>query len=243
MDRFGVRRTMTLALAVTAAAVALIAGDAQCLAAGAAVGRGCRRRLRLCRRLSVGLMSRRAGFAERQGLVVGVLTAANAAGQLVFLPTMASLVTHAGWRVMSLVLAARWSSLVPVVGAVDARPAGAISVSPPTATKRGPQPVAARPGNPIGGRLPRARRGRADARFLADRGRLFVCGATTNGLIGTHLIPACVDHGLSEVIGAGLLGRDRRVQLSRRHDVGLAQRPLGQPGAARLVLSGCAVWR
>jgi predicted MFS family arabinose efflux permease len=36
-------------------------------------------------------------------------------------------------------------------------------------------------------------------------GGYFVCGATTNGLIGTHLIPACVDHGLSEVAGAGLL--------------------------------------
>jgi predicted MFS family arabinose efflux permease len=33
----------------------------------------------------------------------------------------------------------------------------------------------------------------------------FACGATTNGLIGTHLIPACIDHGLSEVAGAGLL--------------------------------------
>jgi len=33
----------------------------------------------------------------------------------------------------------------------------------------------------------------------------FVCGATTNGLIGTHLISACADHGYTEVEGAGLL--------------------------------------
>jgi predicted MFS family arabinose efflux permease len=33
----------------------------------------------------------------------------------------------------------------------------------------------------------------------------FVCGASTNGLIGTHLIPACIDHGYSEVSGATLL--------------------------------------
>ena len=44
-------------------------------------------------------------FGEREGFVVGILTAANAAGQLVFLPTMAQLATHAGWRIMSLVLA------------------------------------------------------------------------------------------------------------------------------------------
>jgi hypothetical protein len=41
--------------------------------------------------------------------------------------------------------------------------------------------------------------------FWLLAGGYFVCGATTNGLIGTHLIPACVDHGLSEVAGAGLL--------------------------------------
>jgi MFS family permease len=41
--------------------------------------------------------------------------------------------------------------------------------------------------------------------FWLIAGGYFVCGATTNGLIGTHLIPACVDHGLSEVAGAGVL--------------------------------------
>ena len=41
--------------------------------------------------------------------------------------------------------------------------------------------------------------------FWLIAGGYFVCGATTNGLIGTHLIPACVDHGLSEVGGAGVL--------------------------------------
>jgi len=41
--------------------------------------------------------------------------------------------------------------------------------------------------------------------FWLIAGGYLVCGATTNGLIGTHLIAACVDHGLSEVSGAGLL--------------------------------------
>ena len=41
--------------------------------------------------------------------------------------------------------------------------------------------------------------------FWLLAGAFFICGATTNGLIGTHLIAACSDHGLSEVIGAGLL--------------------------------------
>jgi hypothetical protein len=41
--------------------------------------------------------------------------------------------------------------------------------------------------------------------FWLVAGGYFVCGATTNGLIGTHFIPLCVDHGLTEVAGAGLL--------------------------------------
>ena len=41
--------------------------------------------------------------------------------------------------------------------------------------------------------------------FWLIAGSYFVCGASTNGLIGTHLIPACVDHGLTEIAGAGML--------------------------------------
>ena len=62
-------------------------------------------------------------FRRRQGLVVGILTAANAAGQLVFLPNLAELVTHFGWRVMSLVLAGAVVAFVPLVVLADARPA------------------------------------------------------------------------------------------------------------------------
>ncbi len=47
--------------------------------------------------------------------MVGLLTAANAAGQLVFLPNLAELVTHFGWRTMSLVLAGTVVVFVPLV--------------------------------------------------------------------------------------------------------------------------------
>jgi sugar phosphate permease len=104
MDRFGARRTITLALATAAVSVVLTPAMNQTwqlvLLWGVAVG------------LSTGfvggfLAAYIAGrwFRAREGFVVGLLTAANAAGQLVFLPTMASLVSHFGWRVMSLVLA------------------------------------------------------------------------------------------------------------------------------------------
>ena len=67
IDRWGVRRTMTLALAVTAAGDRADPGDAAILAAGAAVGRRCRRRLRRRRQLTSRPLSRRAGSATARG--------------------------------------------------------------------------------------------------------------------------------------------------------------------------------
>src|SRR5262252_10792851 len=89
IDRFGVRRTMTVALAVSAAAVALTPAMRQSwqlvLLWGVVVGASCG----VIGNFLAALIATR-WFRVRQGLVVGVLTAANAAGQLIFLPTMAS---------------------------------------------------------------------------------------------------------------------------------------------------------
>ena len=46
--------------------------------------------------------------------------------------------------------------------------------------------------------------GRTDFWLLAAS--FFVCGASTNGLIAVHLIPACIDRGIPEVQAAGFLG-------------------------------------
>src|SRR6266478_1395648 len=113
MDRFGARRTMTVALATTAVSVALTPAMSEpwqlILLWGVVVG------------LSTGFIGGYVAayiagrwFRSREGLVVGLLTAAAAAGQLVFLPTMAFLVTHWGWRMMSLVLAGTVIVFLPV---------------------------------------------------------------------------------------------------------------------------------
>ena len=117
MDRFGARRTMVLALAAAAASVALTSTMHQpwqlVLLWGVGVG------------LSTGFVGGYLAafiaarwFRERAGLVVGVLTAANAAGQLVFLPTMAEIATDGGWRVMSLVLAGTVVAFLPLLALV-----------------------------------------------------------------------------------------------------------------------------
>ena len=143
-------------------------------------------------------------FRAREGLVVGVLTAANAAGQLVFLPTMAALAANAGWRIASLVMAATVLAFLPVVAALMRdRPEdlGLARYGERSASRR-PAPPA---GNPVAVAFGALATGVRSRDFWLIAGGYFGCGATTNGLIGTHLIPACVDHGLSEVAGAGLL--------------------------------------
>ena len=203
MDRFGARRTITFALATTAVSVLLTPAMSQpwqlVLLWGVVVG------------LSTGfvggfLAAYIAGrwFRAREGLVVGLLTAANAAGQLVFLPTMASLVTHFGWRIMSLVLVGAVIAFLPLPALlmrnrpeeIGVRPYGDLGLFRPHVLPEG---------NPIMLAFRALAAGAGSRDFWLIAGGYFVCGATTNGLIGTHLIAACVDHGLSEVAGAGLL--------------------------------------
>ena len=143
-------------------------------------------------------------FRSRQGLVVGVLTAANAAGQLVFLPSLATLATHFGWRAMSVVLAVVVVAFVPLVALLMRDRPGDLGLAP-YGDDRGPRAQPAPPGNPLTIAFRALGEGAGKRDFWLIAGGYFVCGATTNGLIGTHLIPACVDHGLSEVAGAGLL--------------------------------------
>src|SRR5712692_361192 len=114
MDRFGVRLTITLSLATTAIGVALTPAMQETwqliLLWGVVIGVGCGF---IGAYLAAFIAAR--WFKERQGFVIGILTAATAAGQLVFLPTMAALVTAAGWRVMSVSLAACVILFVPFV--------------------------------------------------------------------------------------------------------------------------------
>ena len=203
MDRFGVRRTMTLSLAATAIAVALSPAMTEVW------------HLVLLWGVVVGLASGFVGaylaayiaarwFRARQGLVVGMLTAANAAGQLVFLPTMAWLVSTAGWRAMSLVLAASVLVFVPPLIALMRERPEDLGLAPYGGTP-GLRPTPPAAGNPVTVAIRALGEGARSRDFWLIAGSYFICGVTTNGLVGTHLIPACVDHGITEVVGAGLL--------------------------------------
>jgi sugar phosphate permease len=202
MDRYGVRRTMAAALAITAAGVAVTPAMRQSwqlvLLWGGVVGGGCG----VIGFFLAAYVAAR-WFRRRQGLVVGILTASNAAGQLLFLPTMAALATHAGWRTMSMVLAAVVAAAVPIVAVLMRNRPEDLGLAPYGDTG-GAMPPPPAP-NPIGAAFAALAGAAASRDFWLLAGAYLICGATTNGLVATHLIPACVDHGITEVAGAGLL--------------------------------------
>jgi predicted MFS family arabinose efflux permease len=143
-------------------------------------------------------------FVERRGLVMGVLTAGGATGQLVFLPVVAALAGSVGWRAASLVISAAALVVVPLVLVF-------IGSFP---EDRGLRPYGAGPGwvapaREVGGSARRAvvtlRWASHTPAFWALAAAFAICGATTNGLVGIHFIPSAHDHGMPETTAAGLL--------------------------------------
>ncbi|GAA2243171.1 MFS transporter [Herbiconiux moechotypicola] len=143
-------------------------------------------------------------FVRSRGLVVGVLTAGSATGQLAFLPFIALLVERDGWRAASLLVALGAFAVVPLVLIwLRNRPAE-LGITPYGAPADW-SPPAPRTGNPARialGTLARAAKKRT---FWALVAGFAICGATTNGLVGTHFIPSAHDHGMPETTAAGLL--------------------------------------
>ncbi len=198
----GLKRTILLSLAilcVTMLLTSVISQPWQLFATwGLMVGIGCGAG-------TIGLATAIANrwFVARRGLAVGLLTASNASGQLVFLPLLATIVSHHGWRGVSLLLAGVMAALIPLVMIVLPESPRAIGLGPYGADLE--QTPGARSGNPVAVAL----RGLATGARSADFWLLFasfaVCGFSTNGLVGTHLIAYCVDHGIPEVGAASIL--------------------------------------
>jgi sugar phosphate permease len=200
MDRWGLRRVVLAAIALLGTAVTLTTGMNTSwqftLLWGVLVGTG----TGVTSMVLAAIVANR-WFDARRGLVLGMLSAANATGQLVFLPILASLASTSGWRAAALVVAAG-AAVVFVIVLVFMRdrpedigllPYGR---SPDAGSLPAPRALA-----PLEA-LRQASRSRA---FWVLAGTFFVCGASTNGLIGTHLIAACHDYGIPQIRSAQLL--------------------------------------
>ena len=197
MGRIGVKNVVLLSLAVTGAALLATSLVREIWQLTLLFG--------LLSGLGTGLVASVLGptvatrwFVKDRGLVVGVFGASSSAGQLVFFPVLTALAVTVGWRVGAVVLGVIVLLLViPVLiwlrndpAEVGARPLGA----PEGAL------APARPPDP--GVMRRAIR-TSDFWFLA--GTFFICGATSNGLVGQHFIPHAVDHGFTAVAASGAL--------------------------------------
>jgi MFS family permease len=233
MERFGVRAVTSVALGLIAAgsglSIEVTAGWQLVLLWGVLIGLG----TGSMALVFASIVANR-WFVRRRGLVMGILTAASATGQLVFLPVLAWVVERSGWREASLVVSLAAVAVIPLVllclrdspAALGVTPYGAPddppeddppvdnlgSPSRPSATlpDRGPTSGTAGTftrGTPGPARvalstLAAAARTRT---FWALAGAFAICGASTNGLIGTHFIPSAHDHGMPETTAAGLL--------------------------------------
>lgn len=141
-------------------------------------------------------------FVARRGLVTGILTAAGASGQLIFLPLLSWLVVHHGWRPAAVTVALVALAVVPFVWLLLRDHPADLRLAPyggEYAEKPAPVTGAARRAVTV---LFKAAR---TGPFWLLAGSFAICGASTNGLVKTHFVPAAHDHGMPVTAAAGLL--------------------------------------
>lgn len=204
MDRFGLRRVVSSALLLVAAGAAgsvfMTASWQLMVFWGVLIGGG-------TGSMALVLAATIAGrwFVKRRGIVMGVLSAGQAAGQLVLLPPVAAMADGVGWRPASLLIAGVAIAVVPFVAWVLRDYPEDLGVLPYGAD---PQSYVV-PARATGGAVQRALEGLVFAvkhrSFWALSIAFAVCGMTTNGLVGVHFIPSAYDHGMPAATAAGLL--------------------------------------
>ncbi|GAA0443077.1 MFS transporter [Streptomyces olivaceiscleroticus] len=202
MDRFGIRRVVACALAVIAAGAGLTvwmtASWQLTLYWGVLVGLG-------SGSMALAFAATVTGrwFVARRGLVTGILTAGGASGQLVFLPLLSWIVESHGWRPAAVTVTLTALAVVPLVWLLLRDHPADVGLAPYGASEFVPRPA------PRRGAARRTLKALANAArtgpFWLLAGSFAICGATTNGLVKTHFVPAAHDHGMPMTLAASLL--------------------------------------
>jgi MFS family permease len=142
-------------------------------------------------------------FTRRTGLAMGLLTAANAAGQLIFLPLIAWLASRYGWQAVAIAVTGAVGVMLPLVTLMLPESPASVGLGAyGSAAVWEPPP---RQGNPFAVAFTAFGRGARSLDFWLLVISFGICGFSTNGLINTHLIAYCADHGIPEVNGASFL--------------------------------------
>lgn len=202
MQSFGIRRTLLTALAIMAASTALSTqmteswhliatwGVLSGVGSGAVA-------------LVMGATITNRWFTSNRGLVMGLLTASTATGTLIFIPVLSAIAEAGGWSSVVWTVSIACAALIPLVlWLLPERPSD-MGLLPYGATEA---PPAAGPAqNPLVfavSALGRASRKR-DFWFLFLT--FWICGFTTNGLVGTHMLSFCGDMGIALTTASGVL--------------------------------------
>jgi len=203
MQRFGIRTTMITALALmglsSCASLFMTQPWQLVLTWGvvSGIGSGC-----ITNVLSATIVNR--WFVTNRGLVMGLFAASTSTGTLVFIPVLSAIAQSGGWKPVVECVAAAMLVLIPVVWLFlpewprDAgqQPYGADADHPAETRTQG---------NPLKAAFGALGEGLRNRDFWLLAATFFVCGFTTNGLVGTHMIALCHDHGMEALAAGGLL--------------------------------------
>jgi sugar phosphate permease len=204
LNRYGARRVMIISLALLSGGVALTTlvrtSWQLVLLWGVFVGTGTGMTA-----IVLGATVVHRWFRKQQGLVIGILTASTATGQMLFLPALAHFVEQDGWRIAVWIVVGALLLALTIVSLGMRSDPSEIGLKAFGEENDQSAPEVSNESDPFRAAIDALARGVRSVDFWLLSGSFFICGASTNGLIGTHLIPACMDHGMPEVHAAGLL--------------------------------------
>jgi sugar phosphate permease len=157
--------------------------------------------------LVLGAMVANRWFTARRGLVVGLLAASTATGQLIFLPFAAWLIENVGWRYAVIPVFFACVTVAILVFLFMQDSPKTMGLRPYGETADDPAPAVAGPALPhsFWGPFTMLAEALHNRTFWILAGTFFICGLSTNGLVQTHFISLCGDNGLTAVPAASVL--------------------------------------
>jgi sugar phosphate permease len=144
-------------------------------------------------------------FTNRRGLVIGILSASSATGQLLFLPVAAVLADHMGWRFAMLPAGLLCLACMLLVMLVVRDHPGDVDLPSYGDTVVVPAPSRRSDANALKVSFSALRLAVGNRTFWILAGTFFVCGLSTSGLVQNHFIPLCHDFGVATVAASGIL--------------------------------------
>ena len=204
MERYGLRRTVMTALSILVGAIALSSLMQKSwhlwllwgVVVGCATG---------ATTTTFGATVVNRWFKTRRGLAMGLLTASAATGQLVFLPVLAAVTERYGWQPVVLIVAGAALLILPLVYFLLPERPATLQLRLYGEPNDAPLVEAEPHKNPVALALGVLARAVKVREFWLLFFSFFICGASSNGYIGTHFIAMCGDYGIGPVEGAGIL--------------------------------------